>query len=327
MNFRTIVELPKYDFKITHNQSCVFIGSCFTENIGDKIAKSKINISINPTGIHYNPFSIADTIKTIINTKLLSSEDLFLANDIWNNYNFHSRFSSTSQDKTLKTINEAIKQANIALKNADYLFVTFGTAYAYVLSQTRQIVSNCHKQNAEVFDRIFLSPTEIVEEWKELIEVLHQFNPKLKIVFTVSPIRHWKDGATNNQMSKAALFLAIKTLLESSKKNSIYYFPAYEIVMDELRDYRFYADDMLHPSSSAIEYIWEKFQESFFERGTLELNKRIEKIVVASQHRPFNLDTEEYRSFCKKMLEEIEYFKKTYPSLNFNCEEIAFANS
>jgi hypothetical protein len=324
MEFRTIVEIPEYNFKIGHQSSCMFIGSCFSENIGKKMQDVKIKALANPTGIHYNPFSIAVTLENIMEEMFLKKEDLFHSNGVWNCYNFHSKFSNIDQDKTLNAINSSIKKSSELLKNLDYLFITFGTSYAYYLKETGSVVSNCHKQPSDKFNRKFLPPKEITEVWRRLLDRITKLNPGIKIIFTVSPVRHWKDGAVNNAYSKSSLLLSIKELLEDKDYDNLYYFPAFEIVNDELRDYRFYADDMMHPSSSAIEYIWKKLSSAFFNEKTQEINKSISKIIQAAKHKPFNPETEEYFKFCKKMTEEIRQIEQNYPYINLNEEKNIF---
>lgn len=321
MNFRTIVELPIFDFKINHSDKCIFIGSCFSENIGAKLLNTKIPTLVNPTGIHYNPYSICNTVESIINLAYATSDNLFHSNGLWYSYSFHSKFSDTNKVKTSQNINDAIFKANSFLKSCKYLFITFGTSYIYVSKENDLVVSNCHRQPSGKFDRKFLEPQDTYKLWVELIEKLQTFNPNLKIIFTVSPVRHWKDGATNNMYSKASLHLAISKLITAKCFSGLYYFPAYEIVNDELRDYRFYADDMLHPSTSAIEYIWERFCNSFFLSETIELNKKIDKIIRASQHRPFNKNTNEYKQFCSKILDDISNIENQYPYMDFSEEK------
>jgi hypothetical protein len=323
----TIVELPQYDFKIGHQHKCMFIGSCFADNIGSRMQNSKINTLVNPTGIHYNPYSIAVTLETIMEQIFLKKEDIFHSNGIWSSYNFHSKFSGISQNETLNRINDSIKQAHEQLEDLDYLFITFGTSYVYFLKETGNIVSNCHKQPADIFSRKFQPPHEIVEVWNRVVERIHKINHKVKIIFTASPVRHWKDGAINNAYSKSSLLLSIKELLENKGFNNLYYFPAFEIVNDELRDYRFYADDMLHPSNVAVEYIWEKFTNVLFTEKTIEINKRVKRIIQATNHKPFNPESEEYINFCNKMITEIEQLESDYPYIDMTGEKEFFLNN
>ncbi|MDR2836325.1 MAG: GSCFA domain-containing protein [Bacteroidales bacterium] len=326
MELRTIVEIPKYDFKINYTDKCFFIGSCFSENIGDKLLKSKIPTLINPTGTHYNPFSIAHSIENIINCKKFSEKKLFFSNGQWNCYDFHSKFSGNSAKEVLNNINSAISISNKFLQQADYLFVAFGTSLVYCLKDNFEIVSNCHKQKSALFEHFMLSDETISQKWVKILELLEDFNPKLKIIFTVSPIRHVKNGAIENMQSKANLIIAIKNLSEITTIKNIYYFPVYEIVNDELRDYRFYADDMQHISKLAIDYIWEIFQKEIFTQKTTEFVKQINSIEKALFHKPLSHNTEEFRKFCKSQIEKIKNIEQTY-KINLTEAKEAFERS
>lgn len=325
MDFRTKIDLPKTDLRLTHNDRCIFLGSCFAENIGNKLVQTKIPCSVNPTGILYNPLSIQKSIINALSKKKYQQSDIFFANGKWNCYDFHSRFSNVDADECLNAINFATQNLNNKLLSADFLFVTFGTAYVYSLAQTHEIVCNCHKQAEKIFNRYLLKVEQIVSGWRECIDILHQLNPKLQIIFTVSPIRHSRDGYHQNQVSKSTLHLAVHQINAEFMQTS--YFPAYEIVIDELRDYRFYASDMLHPSEVAVDYIWEKFGEVYFSAETEQVNKQVAKIVSAAQHKPFNSELEEYRQFCKKNLALINELSSKYEYLDFREEKLVFSGT
>ena len=315
MKLNTLVEIPKYSIEISHNTKTIFTGSCFAENIGVKLSNLKFPSQVNPLGINYNPISLANSINRTINNKILTEDNLFNSNGLWNNYDFHSKFSNVDKDVCLQNINSSVESAHDFLKESDILFISFGTAYTYVLKGTGNIVSNCHKQADKVFIRNLIQVEEITEVWSKLIQEIAQFNPKLKIIFTISPIRHKRNGFIANQLSKSVLFVAVNQLIDMF--NNVFYFPSYEILMDELRDYRFYNDDMIHPSSFAVDYIMEKFNDAFFSIETKKLNLFIEKIVLAVNHRPFNTNTKEYQLFCKTMLDKIE---KEELNLDFSIE-------
>ena len=223
---------------------------------------------------------------------------------------------NSSNSSSFKTINEKRDKASADLREAEVLLITFGTAYVFNLKETGEVVANCHKQPSHIFNRNKLSVSEIVSSWTELIEESLRINPDLKIVFTVSPIRHWKDGAHNNQLSKATLLLAIDELV--NKFPNLYYFPSYEIVLDELRDYRFYSEDMIHPNDIAIRYIGEIFSDAYFDEETKILCNQWQNIARAIAHRPFNEDTEEYKQFLKQTLLKLQSIRNKYPY--FDCE-------
>ncbi len=295
MKFRTEIIIEKAAFDLNLNNKILFLGSCFTENIGNKLKINWFETQINPFGIIYNPFSVKKSLDLLIENKPFEISDLINQNGLWHSFSHHSRFSGIDANEVLENINETLHSSAIFLQKADYLFITFGTAWVYFWQQTGSVVSNCHKLDPKHFKREILDVETITSELSQTFDFLHQFNHSLKIIFTVSPVRHWKDGANGNQLSKATLFLAIEQL--KKKYPFIFYFPAYEILMDDLRDYRFYADDLLHPNPLAINYIYEKFSQHYFNAQTQNLLKQIESIERAKAHKPFNLETEEYEAF------------------------------
>ncbi len=294
MDFRTKIDIPKSSFGISHNDKCIFVGSCFAENIGDKLAETKIPTSVNPTGILYNPLSICKSIKNALSGREYNDNDVFPSGGTWNCFDFHSRFSNPDKATCIENLNEATKTFANEIRRANVMFVTFGTAFVY----------------------------EHAESWSECIKTLTEANPNLRIIFTVSPIRHWRDGAHQNQISKSTLHLAINEL--NAKFGSTFYFPAYEIVMDELRDYRFYATDMVHPSETAVQYIWERFSETFFSEQTKSAIAWISKITAAANHRPANPQSDAYKAFCNHNLAEIERIKEEIGAIDFSEEEEKF---
>lgn len=323
-NFRTIVDTPKYKWKLDHQNKVVLVGSCFSENIGERLEQFKFDIDINPTGIVYNPISVMNSLKLIMEQHTFTEDDLFEHNQHWHSWYHHSRFSAPSSEEALFKINQRITQSHQQLQNADYLFVTFGTSWVYQLLSNGMVVSNCHKVAASSFKRYQLTVAEIIADWKELLIDLWALNPKLKILFTVSPIRHWKDGATQNQLSKATLLLAINRLKQGFGTEKVDYFPSYEIMLDDLRDYRFYASDMLHPSEVAVNYIWQRFKESLIQPSSINLMPTIEKFVRAANHRPVNAASEQHQKFVSKQLKKIEQFTTQHPHINFEREIAQF---
>jgi len=277
-------------------------------------------VMVNPFGVVYNPISVKIVIESIIKEQPFTESDLNFLNGLWFSYKHHSSFSSLQKEECLDLINSNLLKASAFAKKMNYLVVTFGTARVYYLKETSEPVANCHKTPAKEFENQLLGVEEIVNHWSELIDQLIVLRPDLKIIFTVSPVRHWKDGAVGNQLSKSILHVAIHQLVSKYPINA-FYFPAYEILMDDLRDYRFYADDMLHPSKFAIEYIWESFRESLLDIKTIALISEVEKILQAVNHRPFNPNTAEHKVFIKKILEKIQKIKTAYPCVDFTKEE------
>lgn len=318
MNFRTEIKIERAKQDICHRNKIVSFGSCFSENIGERLASLKFDILVNPFGILYNPESIRVSAERLMDGSPLSEKEIFENQGLWHSFLHHSRFSKTSPGEFLANANDALTSASAFLKCSDLLLITFGTAWVYRLKESGSIVSNCHKLPGNLFFRERLSVDEIVKNYNSLLASLNRINPSLRVIFTVSPIRHWKDGANGNQLSKATLLLAIE---EICKRNSnCEYFPAFEILMDELRDYRFYADDMLHPSSAAVEYIWERFSDCYFSDETKGLIREIAKISASANHRPFNSDNERHAIFKKNLLAQIEKLSAKHPNLDFAKE-------
>lgn len=320
----TEVQIQDYPWKINHRQKIMMAGSCFTENIGRRMQRLKFQVDLNPFGILYNPQSIAKSLRVLMEGKTYTQEDLFEHEGIWHSFDHHSRFSSASAQTALDRINSQIDVSRQHLMDGEYLILSFGTAWMYELKRTGKIVSNCHKLPASEFKRLRLTPGEMVEDFRDLILALWRFNPNLKIIFTVSPIRHWKDGAVANQLSKSTLLLSIDRLVTGFGEEKCAYFPSYEIMMDELRDYRFYAPDMLHLSEPAIDHIWQKFSQKMIESESLEIIKQLVKIIKACEHRPISPGSKTYENFLITNLNEIDRLTKIFPFLNLESEKEHF---
>ena len=322
--FHTIVEVPQFNMKTGYSVKNIFMGSCFTENVGNRMAALKYNVDINPFGILYNPVSVANGLRILLQNKEFTPADLIPADGLWHSFYHHGRFSFQNEKETLEVINSRIKSSSEFLKYAGFLFITFGTAWVYRYIKTGQFVSNCHKIPAIQFERVRLSVDEIVADYRELFTEIRKINPSLKVVFTVSPIRHWKDGAIENQRSKAILLLAIDELIHEFGADFCTYFPAYEIVMDELRDYRFYAEDMIHISDVAVNHIWEKFQTNLIDNESQQISVQVQKIVKAANHKPMHENTREYMRFLEQMAEETLRLESKYSYLNLTGEKEYF---
>lgn len=310
MDFYTKIDIPHFSFNIGHKDNILMLGSCFIESIGGELEKSKFNLNLNPFGVLYNPQSIAQALELLIEKREFTEQDLFEYCGLFHSFYHHSRYSDMDVEHCLKKINNSLNKASFDLYNADILILTFGTAYVYRHKARNMIVGNCHKLPASEFDRYRLSVNDIVIRWQQLLRQLKAINPKLKVLFTVSPIRHLKDGAHDNQLSKSTLLLAVEELCQMSGEN---YFPSYEIVLDELRDYRFYKEDMIHPDNVAIAYIWERFGETFFTADTQQIITEWQKIESAISHRPFNAQGNEYKRFLEQTLLKAETFGNKYP--------------
>lgn len=315
MEFRTLVELPQKELTITHADQILLLGSCFAENIGNLLINNKFRCEVNPFGVLYNPLSIARGLRCLADKRTFSTADLFASRGLWHSFMHHGSFSASTPEQTLQNINQRLQPATGQFASLSYLLITFGTAWVFEEKDSGTVVANCHKLPDRAFNRRMLSVSEITDAYISLIEELITGNPKLKLIFSVSPIRHVKDGMHGNQLSKAVLLLAIEELRCRFPEN-VHYFPSYELLLDELRDYRFYADDMLHPSDVAISYLWESFIKSYFPKETLKILKEWAEIVKALQHKPFHPDSAQYKHFLSQILLKIIQLKEKCPFLD-----------
>jgi len=274
MKFRTEIPIPKYPFQISYQDQIMLLGSCFSDHIGTFLTNNRFFALSNPFGTLFNPVSIANALKMTLNPLLFSESYRYFFDNRWVSFAHHGSFSHPDENQFIQKINEQFRVTKTFLEKTNFLFITFGTAYCYNFIERDLIVANCHKIPNTKFIKNRLNVDEIVSIYTEITSLLQSFNPSIHIIFTVSPVRHLGDGFHENQLSKSVLHLAVEQL--TNEKN-IFYFPAYEILMDDLRDYRFYAEDLCHPSENAVRYIEEIFTESFFPQDTKEKQKEIEK--------------------------------------------------
>lgn len=305
---------------ISHQDSMLLIGSCFADNIGGRLIGHKFNVCSNPFGVQYNPLSIAQVLKRVALGKPFDegSPEIFSHNGLWHSIMHHGSFSHSSKDGLLGSINASLQHAHAMAGRCSTVIVTFGTAYVYTRKSDGCIAGNCHKLPGKDFERRLLGIVEIVDEFSEVIEIYRAAGREVRFLFTVSPIRHLRDGAHDNQKSKGTLLLAIDEII--ARHSGCCYFPAYEIMLDELRDYRFYADDMLHPSAVAIEYIWECFSQCYFGEETRRINSAVEEIARALEHRPFDAKSDGYRKFLSTLIGKMDALAAKYPQLDFEKE-------
>jgi hypothetical protein len=308
------IKLGKSPFSIHHQDRLMSMGSCFSEHIAQKFAYTKFSISAQPLGQLYNPISIADALQQLIEKKEYTANDLHFYQEKYHSFTHHSSYSKSTEKETLEVINQEITTFHEQLKNCTVLFITLGSAIAFENKSTNKIVANCHKMPGYHFDQKMLSLDSITTKLKTAIEHLRRLNPTIRLVFTVSPIRYAAFGMTQNSLSKARLLIAIEEITNSIKNTS--YFPAYEIMMDELRDYRFYERDLIHPNAVAIDYIWDKLSNYYFDKNTYDLIAKIQQIQQALSHRPFDKSTSEYRQFAESVNKKITVLKASYPYLD-----------
>jgi hypothetical protein len=324
MNLRTTFNISPSKSKIGYNMPVVFIGSCFASEIGSKMAEGKMPVLINPSGVVYNPVSVASIIEIILENRIFNEGDLYKYKGVNLSFSHYTNFSSEDVSGALNKINSATEEANHILKKARFLFITFGTARVYRFRESNKIVSNCHKLPPSLFSREMLTVEEITSSWYDTLNRLHSFNSDLRVIFTVSPVRHWKDGPYGNNLSKSILFLAIENLLQHKVVEG--YFPAYELIMDDLRDYRYYAEDMLHPSQTAVDYIWEAFSDCYFERETVALWKEIHGVTKARNHRFLSDSPAGKKEFANNILKKISAIEKRNPDISLVDEKLYFLN-
>lgn len=309
MDFRTPVEWHGESEEIKYSDHVLLMGSCFAENVGGLLLENKFSCDVNPFGILYNPLSIAKALRQMLDGKVYTMDDLFDSGGQWHSWMHHSSFSSTDADECLNRINSRLEKAASALPRTSWLIMTWGTAFVY--EKDSEVVGNCHKQPDRLFTRRLLDVDTICGEWNDTLREVKQRFPGLKVMLSVSPIRHLKDGLHGNQISKSVLLLAIDRLCR--ELDFCHYFPSYEIVMDELRDYRFYAEDMLHPSPLAVKYIWECFCSTYMSKDTQRVMKEWADIQKGLAHRPFNPDSDAYRRFLSQIVLKIEELKEKFP--------------
>ena len=322
MELRTTFPVEPSASKISYDDRVMFIGSCFASAIGSQMEMGHMPVMINPAGAVFNPMSVCNTLDSITNKKQFIIDDLHFYDGTWLSFYHYTDFSSDDPIKVLEKINRRHDDAYEHLKQTRFLFITFGTARVYKLKKSDLIVSNCHKIPAEQFESRLLTVEEIVSVWSAQLDKLKLLFPDMQVIFTISPVRHWKDGAHGNQVSKSVLFVALEEL--QKHKTAPKYFPAYELLIDDLRDYRFYSEDMLHPSFQAVNYIWEAFAKSYLDNSTLNTWKEIVKITKAYNHR-FNTDSLiKAKSFAERLLKQISELKNKFPLIDFSREEDHF---
>jgi len=335
MQFQLPIQIKPPEKKISYRDRILLIGSCFTEHIGNSLEELKFSVLQNPNGILFDPASVCRSLQTYIDDRRYTADDLFYLNEVWHSWNHHSRFSNVDKLECLDSINASQQQAHHFLKVADWLIITLGSSFNYKISEQHVKtaesfqkpplgglgVANCHRAPAQWFNKHLPGIDEIISMLDNTYHRLKQFNPNLEIIFTISPVRHIRDGVVENNRSKARLIEAVHHIV--NKFSGLYYFPAYELVIDVLRDYRFYDVDMVHPNYPATEFVMEKFRESFIDEESQQLMNEIRKIVIAKNHKPFHPSTEAHKAFLKANLEKVRELQSKFPFLPFE-EEIRY---
>ncbi len=332
MQFQLPINIKSPETRINYRNKILLSGSCFTEHIGNSLSELKFSVLQNPNGILFDPRSVCSSLISYIENKYYKKEDLFYLNEVWNSWEHHSRFSNINADECLEAINASQQQAHDFLKNTHWLIITLGSSFSYRLTDESdkaslangEGVANCHRAPSQWFNKHLLSIDETVSLLDTAYHRLKQFNPKLKIIFTISPVRHIRDGVIENNRSKARLIEAVHHMV--NKFPDLYYFPAYELVIDVLRDYRFYDVDMVHPNYPATEFVMEKFRGNFIDEESQQLMEEIKKIVIARKHKAFQPATNAHKNFLKSHLDKTKELQTKHSFLDL-ADEINYFGS
>lgn len=315
------INIKSPEKRISYPDKIFLSGSCFTEHMGRRLEELKFPVIQNPNGILFDPLSVCKSIVSYIQNKQYQPEDLFYMNELWQSWQHHSQFSGMDKEIVLKNINRSQQKAHNFLKEADWLIITLGSSFSYQLIESGEAVANCHRAPAQTFRKHLLGIDETITALDTCLHQLFHFNKKINILFTISPVRHLRDGVIENNRSKSRLIEAVHHLV--NKFSRLYYFPAYELVIDVLRDYRFYDIDLAHPNYSATEFVFEKFVQYFINEDSQALIEEIKRIVIARKHKAFQPETNAHKEFLRVQLEKINLLQSRCPDLDFK-EEINY---
>ncbi|MDO1445031.1 GSCFA domain-containing protein [Rhodocytophaga aerolata] len=319
MKFRTEVHIPPANTKISLHTQILSLGSCFADVMGARLQHNKFRVMVNPFGVIYNPVSILKLLEAAIAKKNLPEELLWQHQDLWYHYDLHSEIVASTADELREKTKHLLAEVARFIAAADVLLLTLGTAFVYRLKETNTVVANCHKAPASLFSKELLTVTETTQAVCALYNLLKTIRPDIHIILTISPVRHVKDGIPENQVSKSVLRVACHEA--GLQCPQLTYFPAYECMLDDLRDYRFYKKDMLHPTEVAEEYIWEKFVDAYMEQGTKEFLKDWESVTKAMAHTPFHPQSVAHQAFLRKTREKLIQLR-TYVNVDAELELI-----
>ncbi|SHG25827.1 GSCFA family protein [Flavobacterium fluvii] len=316
MQFRTKISILDSNNPIDYNSKIVSLGSCFAVNMAEKLDYFKFQNTCNPFGILFHPLAIEKLMDFAVSGKQFSDDDVFFYEERWHSFDLHSDWSNSNKEELIANLNTVVQSTRQQISEATHIIITYGTSWVYRNLASNAIVANCHKVPQKQFDKEILSVETIENSIENTIALIQKVNPKANVVFTVSPVRHLKDGFVENQLSKSHLITAIHQTI-NDKPQTINYFPSYEIMMDELRDYRFYAEDMIHPNQVAIDYIWERFSETSISEESHSIMKEVETIQKGLQHRPFNPNSESHIKFEEKLAKKINKIVSQYSFMKF----------
>ena len=315
MKLQTQLSLDKQTPAIDYHSKLVLLGSCFAENMAEKFSYYKFQNEVNPLGVLFHPVAILDLLTRAHQNTPYTENDVFFSNGCWQSFRAHSRLNSTSQAEILERLNTALKSTQTQLKNASHVIITFGTAWVYEHIASKTTVANCHKQPQKEFKKSILSVDQLQETFESIRSILKSFNPEVSVVFSISPVRHLKDGFVENNQSKAHLMAALHAVINTTENT--HYFPSYELLMDELRDYRFYKEDMVHPNPIAINYIWEKFQSIWIDSEATPIMQEVNQLQKGFAHKPFNPLATEHTLFLSALAKKAQALESQFPFMKF----------
>lgn len=313
MEFHLSFPVAPLEPAIQYQDRLLLMGSCFAEEIGAKLQQHRFHTLLNPHGILYNPLSMVAALQRYLDGKAYTKAELFLHEDLWHSWDHHSRFSGTDPDAVLAGINASMEAATTALETGDWLVLTLGSAFVYQLKENNRMVGNCHKVSSASFYKRMVTPEEVVSALDNFMHRLFFRNRKINILFTVSPVRYVRDGVVENNLSKSVLLQSVHHLV--NKFDRLYYFPAYELVIDDLRDYRFYKDDMVHPNETAIRYVWEQFVKAAVHPASQDVLKTVTDLLRAKEHRPFNPESSQHRQFLRTYAQRVKQLMQAHPDM------------
>lgn len=311
MNLKINFDIPKSPFSLTYDDTFVLLGSCFSDEIGDKISEAGFDVESNTFGTLFHPTAMANIIEASLNNS--ESVDVYQRDDLFFSWDAASKIYATSEEELITKVLESRRLFSAKIKNAGVIVFTFGTAWKYELSSTNKVVGNCHKAPQSLFNKSLSTVQEMKSEWENVLSILRKLNPTVKIIFTISPVRHIKDGLIENNRSKSRLIELVNEFISLS---DTYYFPSYEILIDELRDYRFYSDDFVHPNKKAIQYIWENFKDVLLSEETKHILKERAQIIAQLNHRSLHPDSQAELKRLAEVKIRCENFRKRYPKIN-----------
>lgn len=325
MKFQLDISVPLLPKPIDYSDKILLIGSCFTEHIADRLIQHRFSVCSNPNGILFNPLSVAASLNGYLNARQYEASELFFLNELWNSWDHHTRFSDMDAEQALHNINVEQSAATVSIQEADWVMITLGSAFQYYLKEGNKAVANNHRAPGQWFEKKLLSIEAIVSALSETLQLLQSKNPKAKVLFTVSPVRHIRDGVVDNNRSKARLIEAVHELC--AQFSFAHYFPAYELVIDVLRDYRYYDIDLVHPNFAATSYVWENFVQSCIAPETAALMKDVLEINIAQNHRARFPQTNAHKDFCSKYAEKAKMLQAQYPFLDLERSIAHFEQS